>query len=91
MTDYNFICAKPYEIGFMASVNFIGFTIGSLFFVRMADVYGRKPVLLIATSVSPIGITCLIFFGKTLMSVYIIVFCMGLTYSTRTSVSYLFA
>jgi MFS family permease len=91
MTDYNFLCAKPYEIGFMASVNFIGFTIGSLFFVRMADVYGRKPVLLIATSVSPIGITCLIFFGKSLMSVYIIVFCMGLTYSTRTSVSYLFA
>lgn len=75
----------------MASLNFIGFTFGSLLFVRYADVYGRKPVVLLATSVTPIGILCIIFFGTTLLNIYVIVFIMGMTYSTRTSVSYLFA
>ena len=75
----------------MASINFIGFTIGSLLFVRLADVYGRKPVVLVATAVTPIGIVCIIYLGTSLYSVYTIVFFMGLTYSTRASISYLLA
>lgn len=73
----------------MASVNFIGFTIGSLLFVRLADTYGRKPVALWSTLVTPVGIIFLLFFATSLMNIYIIVFFMGLSYSTRSSVSYL--
>lgn len=91
MTDYGLLCSQPYEIGLMASVNFIGFTFGSLLFVRLADLYGRKPVSLISALVTPLGILAIIFYGYSLLSIYCIVFVMGLTYSTRTSVSYLLA
>jgi MFS family permease len=91
MTDKGLLCSKPYEIGLMASVNFIGFTIGSFLFVRLADIYGRKPVLLISSAVTPIGVVCIILWGNSLTNIYIIVFVMGLTYSTRASVSYLLA
>lgn len=73
----------------MGSVNFIGFTIGSLLFVRLADIYGRKPVVIIATLVTPLGIICLLLFGNSLIKIYIIFFIMGLSYSSRSSVSYL--
>ena len=91
MTDKGLLCSEPYEIGLMASVNFIGFTLGSALFVRFADSYGRKPVVLISTMVTPIGIIAMIFWGNTLVNIYCIVFIMGLTYSTRASVSYLLA
>ena len=42
MADLDLICEEPYKIGFIGSGNFIGFTIGSLIFVKFADDYGRK-------------------------------------------------
>ena len=91
MTELNLICNPPYTIGLIASLNFIGFTIGSLLFVHYADQYGRKWIVIIATSVTPIGIACIMFFGNSLDRIYYIVLTIGLTYSTRSSVSYLYA
>jgi len=42
MTSLDLICEEPYKIGAIGSVIFIGFTIGSIFFVGLTDILGRK-------------------------------------------------
>jgi len=59
--------------------------------VRLTDQFGRKPVVLLATAVSPIFITITIYFSTSITMIYIYVFIMGLFYSTRASGAYIMA
>ena len=54
------------------------------------DVYGRKPTMLAASAITPIGIVIMMLWGNDIYSIYIIIFIIGLTYNTRSSTAYLY-
>ena len=91
MTTLDLICVAPFEIGLMATSNFAGLTIGSLLFIRYTDIIGRKPVVLLVSTVTAVGIYSMMLFGDTLLKVYIIIFVIGSVYSARASVTYVYA
>ena len=52
-------CMDKKYIGALGSIYFVGLMIGALFFVRMADIKGRRGVMIIgmiATLISVLGI-----------------------------------
>ena len=75
----------------MGTIQFLGFTIGALLFTHLADVYGRRMVVIISSLVTPIGITLLTIYPQTLESIYFTTFMMGLSFATRSSVTYIMA
>lgn len=89
MTDLDLICEEPYIIGLLGAISFISFSIGSIMLTDIIDTNGRKKVLVLASAVTPIGITCL-FFDPNIYVVYGIMFAIGLTYNPRGSVAYLY-
>lgn len=91
MTDLDLTCEEPIKIGLLGAIGFISFSIGSALITRVADVYGRRSVIIWASLVTPAGMVLLIFFAKySLYIIYAIVFSMGLTYNSRGSTAYLF-
>jgi MFS family permease len=54
------LCAPPYVIGFIGSISFISFSIGSIVFTRFIDKAGRKPVIVYSGAVTPIGLLILL-------------------------------
>lgn len=51
ITDHNFVCSKDYYFELGYTIEQIGYIVGTLIFSYIADVVGRKPVL-VATLVS---------------------------------------
>jgi MFS family permease len=92
MTQLDFICMEPFYIGILGSISFISFSIGSFFFTKQADVYGRHLVTCTAATVTPLALVILIFgvphFG--LIGIYITFAVLGLTYNPRGSTAYLY-
>lgn len=93
MTNLDLICVEPYKIGLMGTLSFMAIAIGSFFFTRQADTFGRKPVILLATLVTPIGVALIILLGThlNLYYIYSILFVIALAYNPRASTSYLYA
>ena len=91
MTKLDLFCEEPYKIGLIGAVSFISFSLGSIMFTRAADKLGRKKVIVLASLVTPLGITVLLLFGKSLPFIYATVFFIGLSYNPRSSTAYLFA
>ena len=89
MTDLDLICEEPYVIGLLGAISFISFSIGSIMLTDLIDKKGRKSVVILASSITPIGIT-LLFFAPNIYVVYAIMFIIGLTYNPRGSVAYLY-
>ena len=83
------ICEEPYVIGLLGAISFFSFSIGSILLTKIIDTKGRKTVVLLASSVTPLGII-LLFFAPNIYYVYSIMFLIGLTYNTRSSVAYLY-
>ena len=90
MTDLDLVCAEPYIIGLMGGISFLSFSIGSILMTRAMDEYGRKPTMLAASAITPIGIIIMLLFGNDIYKIYVIIFIMGLAYNTRSSAAYLF-
>jgi MFS family permease len=91
MTELDMICEEPFKIGLLGALGFISFALGSAFITRIADLKGRKFVIIWSSLVTPIGIVLLILFAHfSLYIVYSIVFIMGLTYNSRGSTAYIF-
>lgn len=93
MTQLDLICVEPYKIGLMGTLSFFSIAIGSFFFTRQADTYGRKPVILAATMVTPIGVALILLLGThlTLYWIYGILIMIALAYNPRASTAYLYA
>mmetsp|Transcript_67896 Transcript_67896/g.94014 ORF Transcript_67896/g.94014 Transcript_67896/m.94014 type:complete len:315 (+) Transcript_67896:458-1402(+) len=77
----------------MGTLSFFAIAIESFFFTRQADTFGRKPVILVATMVTPIGVALLLLLGTnlTLYWIYAILIMIALAYNPRASTSYLYA
>lgn len=93
MTELNLVCYEPYYIGLLGTVSFISFAVGSFFFTKQADIFGRHKVVCIAATMTPIGLFALIVGAKKL-GIYFLYFTFGvmaLSYNPRGSTSYLYA
>ena len=76
-------------IGFLGAITFMSFSIGSLAFADLTDNYGRKQVVLFSGAVTPIGLISLLFVHN-IQIIYVIIFLIGLTYSPRSNIAYLY-
>lgn len=90
MTDLDFICAEPYSIGLIGAMSFISFSIGSILLTNLMDTHGRKKVLVVSSLITPLGMICMMLFAKNLVTIYVFIFLIGLTYNTRSSTAYLY-
>jgi len=86
----NLICEEPFSIALIGTMSFISFAIGGILYIDSTDQKGRKKVLVLLSLVVPLLLVLMLFFAKSLMSIYIFVFIMGLTYCTRNSTAYLY-
>lgn len=79
-------------MGLLGAISFISFSIGSFFFTKQSDVYGRHRVVSIAAAFTPIGLIVLITLSKHigLLGIYIVFSIMGLCYNPRGSTAYLY-
>lgn len=90
ITDLNLVCEEPYKIGLIGALSFISFAIGSAFITKLADVSGRRPVIIVSSIVTPLCLLIMLTVTTSLNAIYILIFLMGLTYNSRGSTSYLF-
>jgi len=72
----------------IGSLNFLGMIVGSVLFIHLADVYGRKKTLLIGGSTYYLlGIS--LYFVTDLYSLYVIDFLFGMACLVRAMSSYM--
>lgn len=91
MTQLDLICTEPYMIGMLGVFTFVSIALGSLLFSNISDFKGRKPVVVMSSLVTPLGLLSLKFFNYNLHVVYAIIFSFGLTYNPRSCIAYLLA
>ncbi|CAI2368258.1 unnamed protein product [Moneuplotes crassus] len=87
ISDMNIYCIEKWKIGLFGSMYYFGYLLGSIVFVNVSDMYGRK----ICTRVSYIGHTIAFFFIifiSNLYTRYACIFLCGFVGSVRCSVSY---
>jgi MFS family permease len=89
MTDLNLMCTEPYIIGLLGAISFISFSFGSILFTGISDKYGRRPVVIIASLVTPLGAFSTLF-AKNIATLYSIIFIMSLSYNARGSTAYIY-
>ena len=90
MTDLNLVCEDPFNIGLLGAMSFISFAVGSAFITRLADIYGRKLVVILSSMVTPLGIIVMIYLAKSLIALYVLIFIIGLSYNARGSTAYIY-
>ncbi|CAI2386847.1 unnamed protein product [Moneuplotes crassus] len=82
-------CVDSSKIGIIGSLFFLGFVLGAGFLLRLADIKGRKPILMASLIVS-------LFFGvgylfvQNIYHIYILTFINGIVGSVRISCSYMY-
>lgn len=91
MTSLDLICEPPFRIGLVGSINLLAVALGSVLLTSYADVLGRKPFLLIAAGVTPLGLGLALVSAKDLVGIYIMLGVVALFYNPRCSTSFLFA
>ena len=74
----------------MGTFIFIGYTISSLAFPRMADIYGRKSVFICFYTLHVLGMAAILFI-PTYYAIYLGLFFVGLASTIRTVVAYIYS
>ena len=80
-------CSPKSKFGILGSMYFFGFCISSLVASRLADIYGRRLVTLVNTTIQVITQCALIFSTSFKLSAALL-FVLGLCASGRLAVSY---
>ena len=89
ITMMDLVCASDYQIGLFGSMYFIGFFIGSAWFMRIADIKGRRMITMISI-IGTIVWSLLIFAINNIILTYIFLLIFGIFVSVRILVSYLY-
>jgi MFS transporter, OCT family, solute carrier family 22 (organic cation transporter), member 4/5 len=84
------IWEKDFIIGLFGSLYFIGFFFGSAFFLRFADIKGRRKIVMIGI-IGTVLCGLIIFVTNSLILTYLALFIFGIFVSVRVLVSYLYA
>ena len=89
MTSLDLIWVEDYKIGLLGSLAFLGFILSSITIMPTADIFGRKPVLILTTFIST-TLCCLVYFCSNLTQIYICMFFIGYTILVRGTTSYVY-
>ena len=76
-------CATPYHIGLIGSCFFLGYMIGSIIFAPLADLIGRKKVIMIGAAVFFFTMVFMLFVASTVNGLYLGMFLIGLRTSAN--------
>ena len=90
VTSLDMVCAHDYEIGMFGAVFFLGYMFGCATIMRLADIWGRKPVLILSTSVVAATAFMQIVINNQI-AVYLLLFCNGFFFAPRQFCSYMLA
>ncbi|CDW79844.1 solute carrier family member 5 [Stylonychia lemnae] len=82
MTKYDLVCASKFDIALIGTLLMIGYMIGSVFFVRLGDFYGRKLVVTVSVLISSISFIG-IFFSPNIIYVDVFILIYGMTCGPR--------
>jgi MFS family permease len=69
----------------------IGFFVGSVFFVRLGDIVGRKPIVVSSTIISTLSLIGCQYLAPTITALLIFIFIFGVTVGPRCFLSYVLA
>lgn len=83
----NLECESEMKLGLLGALFFVGFMIGSLFFPRLADIYGRKLVTFFSFFVQ-IMTDFMMLYATNLATLYAALFLLGLRFSPGFQVPY---
>ena len=74
--EMDLFCTSSFEIGLFGSLYFVGFMFGSLTLLRLADMYGRRPIYYIGIVLHLVSVTFTIFIDS-LVSRYLFMTLLG--------------
>ena len=83
-------CISGFKMGLFGSLFYVGYVIGSLSFLRLGDVYGRKWVLVAALTLQTLILLAFYFVWKQWVF-YVLMFLLGFGASVREGLSYVYA
>lgn len=70
-------CISDTEMGLIGSCYFIGFMVGALFIPRLADIFGRRWIIIVGLACNVLGVL-LIVFASSLGFIYAALIILGL-------------
>ena len=76
-----------WKIGLIGTIYFFGFIAGSTYFPRLADIYGRRPFVIVGGFIQSIC-TLLLIFSPNLMVIYFNMFMIGIASPFLSSIGY---
>lgn len=90
ITKYDLICMPKSELGLFGGLMLAGFFFGSIFLVRLGDIYGRKSVALIFASVEIISLIGVLA-SMNIIYLFVSIFIYGLTIAPCCFLAYIWA
>jgi MFS family permease len=84
------ICASSNQIGMIGSLLFAGLLLGSILITRLADIYGRKWILVGLVFVSTLAVL-VINLTTSIYTLYTFIFIFGMTAASRFTICYVYA
>ena len=88
ITNRNLLCISSFNIGLFGSIYMSGYVFGALTILRLGDVYGRKPILILSSISNTIIYFLLCFAGNTYL-IYALLFVDGAMRMTKGSLAYI--
>ncbi len=88
ITDFRMECSTPYHIGLIGSCFFLGYMAGSIVFAPLADLIGRKRVIILGVLVFAMTMVYMLFFAASPEALYLGMFLVGFRSSANTQIVY---
>ena len=89
ISDFHLMWSSNVTLGLFGSLHFIGYVLGSIFIIRLGDVYGRKPILLMWT-IATIILTFLMYFTEELWLIYLLLIISGMFIISKGALGYVY-
>ena len=89
ISDFHLMWSSNVTLGLFGSLHFVGYVLGSVLIIRLGDVYGRKPVLLVWTIITAILIF-LMYFTEELWLIYTFLVISGMFIISKGALGYVY-
>ncbi|CDW82898.1 organic cation [Stylonychia lemnae] len=84
---FNLHCSDSYIIGLFGSIDFLGQLIASFIFPPLSDKYGRR-IIVVSGMVLQMLIILGMFFISNYLTMYLVIFILGMTFTNKNFVTY---